>query len=193
MMLWLNLHPLEHIDLCQVLEQTRKFGLKMNQKKCTFGVTAGQFLGFLVHERGIEIGLRSQEVVKIMTPPTMKRELQQLIGKINFVRKFISNLSGQIESFMGLVKIRSDSEFRWGPNQQKAFEKIKEYLSRGVLLVSPRGKHIISPFGCPISAPTIWQNTKLYATRWSYYLKLVQRQWRFWGFKVSNISAHGTL
>ena len=36
-------------DLCKVLERTRKFGLKMNPKKCAFGVSAGQFLGFLVH------------------------------------------------------------------------------------------------------------------------------------------------
>ena len=35
----------------------------MNPKKCAFGVSASQFLGFLVHERGIEIGLKSQEAV----------------------------------------------------------------------------------------------------------------------------------
>jgi hypothetical protein len=49
-----------------------------------------------------------------MVPPTTKRELQQLIGKINFVRRFISNLSGWIEPFMDLVKIKVDEEFRWG-------------------------------------------------------------------------------
>jgi hypothetical protein len=43
----------------------------------------------------------------------MKRELQQLIGKINFVRRFISNLSGRIESFMDLVNIKDDEEFHW--------------------------------------------------------------------------------
>jgi hypothetical protein len=64
----------------------------MNTKKCAFGVSVGQFLGFLVLERGIEIGLKSQEAVRTMVPPTTKRELQQLIGKINFVRRFISNL-----------------------------------------------------------------------------------------------------
>jgi hypothetical protein len=47
----------------------------VNPKKCVFGVSAGQFLGFLVHERGIEIGLKSQEVVRTMVPCTMKREL----------------------------------------------------------------------------------------------------------------------
>jgi hypothetical protein len=36
----------------------------MNPKKCAFGVSAGQFLGFLMHERGIEIGLKIQEAVK---------------------------------------------------------------------------------------------------------------------------------
>jgi hypothetical protein len=44
----------------------------------------------------------------------MKRELQQLIGKINFVRRFISNLSEWIEHFMDLVRIKADEEFCWG-------------------------------------------------------------------------------
>ena len=105
----------------QVLERTQRFGLKMNPKKCAFGVSAGQFLGFLVHERGIEIGLKSQEAVKTMKPPTTKKELQKLIGKINFVRRFISNLSGCIEPFMGLVKIKSDDEFRWGGRTAASF------------------------------------------------------------------------
>ena len=47
-------------DLRQVLERTWRFGLRMNPKTCAFGVSASQFLGFLVHERGIKIGLKSQ-------------------------------------------------------------------------------------------------------------------------------------
>jgi hypothetical protein len=70
-------------------------------------------------------------------PPTMKRELQQLIGKINFIRKFISNLSRRIEPFMDLVKIQADEEFRWGAEQQRAFKEIKEYLARQPVLVPP--------------------------------------------------------
>src|SRR3954466_95788 len=125
-------------DLQRVLDRTRKFGLRMNPKKCAFGATAGQFLGFLVHERGIEIGLKSQEAVRTMKPPTTKKELQSLIGKINFVRRFISNLSGRIEPFMGLVKIKSDEEFSWGAEQQRAFDEIKEYLTKPPVLVPPQ-------------------------------------------------------
>jgi hypothetical protein len=127
-----------HLEvLCQVFKWTRRFGLKMNPKKCAFGVLDGHFLGFLVHERGIETGLKSQEVVRTMVPLTMKRELQQLIGKINFVRRFISNLSGRIGPFMDLVKMKADEEFHWGVEQQLAFKKIKEYLARPSMLVPP--------------------------------------------------------
>ncbi|KAK1670462.1 hypothetical protein QYE76_058621 [Lolium multiflorum] len=111
-------------DLRRILDRTRKFGLRMNPKKCAFGVTAGQFLGFLVHERGVEIGLKSQEAVRTMQPPTTKKELQRLIGKINFVRRFISNLSGRIEPFMALVKTKSDDEFQ---ANSRAFDEIKRY------------------------------------------------------------------
>jgi hypothetical protein len=58
-------------DLRQVFECTRRFGLKMNPKKWAFGVSAGQFLGFLVHEWGIEIGLKSQEAIRTMVPASV--------------------------------------------------------------------------------------------------------------------------
>ena len=41
----------EHLaDLRRAFECTRRHGLKMNLNKCTFGVSAGQFFGFMVHE-----------------------------------------------------------------------------------------------------------------------------------------------
>ena len=39
----------------------KKHGLKMNPNKCAFGVSDGQFLGFMAHERGIEIGQKKYE------------------------------------------------------------------------------------------------------------------------------------
>ena len=39
----------------QVFERCRKFKLRMNPMKCAFRVSAGKFLGFLVHHRGISV------------------------------------------------------------------------------------------------------------------------------------------
>ena len=82
-------------DLRKVLEVTRKHGLKMNPNKCAFGVSVGQFLGFMVHQRGIEISRRSIDAINKIVAPTNKTKLQSLIGKVNFIRRFISNLSGK--------------------------------------------------------------------------------------------------
>ncbi|WVZ71119.1 hypothetical protein U9M48_019740 [Paspalum notatum var. saurae] len=71
-------------DLRQVLKRTRKHGMRMNPDKCAFGVTAGQFVSFMIHERGIEIVSKSKDAIKTMMPPKTKNELQKLIGKINY-------------------------------------------------------------------------------------------------------------
>ena len=38
--------------LRKVIERCKLFKLRMNPLKCAFGVSAGKFLGFLVHSRG---------------------------------------------------------------------------------------------------------------------------------------------
>ena len=47
----------------------------MNPNKCAFGVSAGQFLGFMVHERGIKVGQESIKAIDEAVPPTTKTEL----------------------------------------------------------------------------------------------------------------------
>jgi len=110
----------------------------MNPHKCAFGVSAGQFLGFMVREKDIEVGQKSFEAISRIVPPTSKTELQSLIGKFNFVRRFISNLSAKILPFSTLLKLKSDQEFKWGNKQQKTFEEIKEYMKSSPVLVPPQ-------------------------------------------------------
>jgi hypothetical protein len=88
----------EHLaDIRRTLECTRKHGLKMNPNKCAFGVLASQFLGFLIHESGIEVGQKLISSIDKIEAPSNKKELQQLIGKINFIRRFISDLIKRIQ------------------------------------------------------------------------------------------------
>jgi len=112
--------------------------LKINPNKCAFGVSAWQFLGFMVHQRGIEISTRSIDAINKIVAPTNKTELQSLIGKINFIRRFISNLSGKIHAFCPLLKLKADQEFVWEKEQQLALDKIKNYLANPRVLVPPQ-------------------------------------------------------
>ena len=111
-------------------------GLKMNPLKCAFGVKAGDFLGFVVHKKGIKINQNKTNAILEAKAPTNKKELQSLLGKINFLRRFISNLSGKMQAFSPLLRL-SKGGFEWGQEQQEAFDKIKEYLIKPPILVPP--------------------------------------------------------
>jgi hypothetical protein len=112
-------------DLQLAFERMRKYGLKMNPLKCAFGVSAGRFLGFIVHERGIEVDPKKVEAIRRIQEPTCKKDLQNLLGKVNYLRRFISNLAGKIESLLPLVRIKHDKDFTWGIEQKEALERIK--------------------------------------------------------------------
>ncbi|KAI5324067.1 hypothetical protein L3X38_033140 [Prunus dulcis] len=87
----------DHVsNLKKAFLRMRQHKLKMNPKKCVFGVQAGNFLGFLVHQRGIEIDKKKSKSTMEVLPPRNKKELQSLLGKINFLRRFISNSTGKI-------------------------------------------------------------------------------------------------
>jgi hypothetical protein len=138
-------------DVKRTLECTRKHGLKMNPNKCAFGVSAGEFLGFLVHEGGIEVGKKSMKAIDEVVPPTNLKELQSLLGKINFVRRFISNLSQTVLPFSPLLKLKKDQKFTWGDEQQRAFDEIKQYMKEQPVLVPPQ---LDKPFRLYVAADT---------------------------------------
>ena len=54
----------------------------MNPNKCAFGVSAGQFLGFMVHERGIEIGQKSKKAVDEAMPRLLKQSYNLCLVKL---------------------------------------------------------------------------------------------------------------
>jgi hypothetical protein len=51
------------VDLCVAYERMCRYGLKMNTLKCAFGVSASRFLGFIIHEHGIEIDPKKIEYI----------------------------------------------------------------------------------------------------------------------------------
>lgn len=53
-MLGKNVTVDHHIqDLAETFEVLKRYNMKLNPAKCTFGVSAGKFLGFMVSQRGI--------------------------------------------------------------------------------------------------------------------------------------------
>lgn len=68
-------------DLKLAFKRMRKYNLKMNHPKCAFGVSAKNFLDFLVHERGTKIDKNKAKAIIELLPLKIKIELQSLLKK----------------------------------------------------------------------------------------------------------------
>ena len=66
----------EHIPAFQkFFEKIQFYKLQLNPKKCTFGVTSGKLLGFMVSQRGIEVDLDKIKAIVEMKPPRIEKEI----------------------------------------------------------------------------------------------------------------------
>eukprot|EP01018_Ginkgo_biloba_P014826 Gb_24854 [translate_table: standard] len=70
-----------------------------------------------------------------MPPPKNLKQLRSLQGKIQAIRRFISQLADKCRPFSHLLK--KDTVFHWNRECQQAFEQLKHYLLNPPVLVSP--------------------------------------------------------
>jgi hypothetical protein len=56
-------------DLAETLDNLRKIKMKLNPRKCTFGVPSGKLLGYMVSCRGIDPNLEKVSATTKMKPP----------------------------------------------------------------------------------------------------------------------------
>lgn len=56
-------------ELGPILDRMEKFQLQLNQKKCTFEVTSGKLLGYIISKKGIEVDPEKVQDIMEMLPP----------------------------------------------------------------------------------------------------------------------------
>ncbi|KAM0976443.1 hypothetical protein ACFX2C_019358 [Malus domestica] len=128
-----------HIDdIWQAFLRMRRHNLKMNPAKCVFGVSAGNFLDFLVHHHSIKVDANKAHTIIDAPPPTTKKQLQSLLRKINFLRRFIANSAGKMMAFSTLLKLKDSDKFEWHEEHRAAFTQIKVALATPPVLVPLR-------------------------------------------------------
>ncbi|XP_050877297.1 uncharacterized protein LOC127081051, partial [Lathyrus oleraceus] len=126
----------DHIDHLQKLfEHLRKFRLRLNPAKCTFGVRSGKLLGFIVSQRGIEVDPDKVRAIQEMPAPRTEREVRGFLGRLNYISRFISHMTATCEPIFKLL--RKDQAVEWNSDCQMAFERIGQYLQEPPILIPP--------------------------------------------------------
>ena len=116
-----------HFDALDKFQaRVEKYNLRLNPKKCLFGVTLGKLLGHIVSQRGIEVYLDEVKAIKEMPAPKTEKEVRGFIWQLQYISRFIVKLTTIYEPIFKLL--RKNQLVVWDDKCQQAFITIKDYL-----------------------------------------------------------------
>jgi hypothetical protein len=122
-------------NLAETFDNLRKFKMKLNPEKCTFGVPSENLFGYMVSWHGIDPNPEKVSAITKIKPPESLHDVQKLTGCMAALSRFISWLSVRGLPFFKLLK--KHGKFQWTQEAQEAFEDLKKYLITPPTLVAP--------------------------------------------------------
>jgi hypothetical protein len=91
-------------DLAETFDNLRRFKMKLNPEKCTFGVPLGKLLRYMVSQRGIDTDPEKVSAITRMAPPKSLHDVQKLTGCMATLSRFIPRLGVRGLIFFKLLK-----------------------------------------------------------------------------------------
>ena len=107
-------------------------GFKLNFEKCDFAKQCVRYLGHVIERNGIKPAKDNLKAIREFERPKNKKNVRQLLGKVNFYYKYIENACEKLEPLHNLL--RKNVEFKWNSDCEDAFENIKSYLCSAPIL-----------------------------------------------------------
>ncbi len=126
----------EHILLLdEIFTRLRAAGLKASQGKCEFAQTSMQYLGHVVTREGVlPVGNNIKAILDCPEPKTLT-QVRSFVGMVQYYGDYVGWLADLAAPLFALYK--KDVLFHWGPEQQEAFEAMKQALTTPPVLRRP--------------------------------------------------------
>ena len=124
--------------LREVLSLLRSHTLFANLKKCDFYSPQVTFLGFVVSTRGHEVDQEKVRAIQQWPTPTSATQVRSFQGLASFYRRLVRDFSTITAPLNEMTK--KHVAFKWGKEQEEAFNMLKEKLTQAPLLALPNFK-----------------------------------------------------
>lgn len=123
----------EHNErLCAVLDRIKQANMKLNKSKCKIGLSEVAYVGHTFGTEGLKPSSEKVRAIMEIPEPRNKKELQRFMGTVNYLGKFISNLSGINQPLRQLLE--KNVEWHWEDSQKKSFNELKKAITTAPVL-----------------------------------------------------------
>ena len=113
----------------------QKHNLFLKPKKGKFEKTEVEHLRVIISQNSIKMDQAKVAGVTEWPTPSNRKEVQSFLGFTNFYRRFIQEFSHLAHPLFNLM--RKDTEWRWGAEEQSAFDSLKEWITTAPILTLP--------------------------------------------------------
>jgi hypothetical protein len=123
-----------HVE--SVLASLRASGLRLNGKKCEFGMREVTFVGFRVTKKGVHTEEKKVAAVRNWPPPETPSQLRSFLGLAGYYRRFVDKFAHRTTALYELTKTDRRTGWRWHSLHQQQFEDIKVALTTAPVLAT---------------------------------------------------------
>ncbi|GJY51082.1 reverse transcriptase domain-containing protein [Tanacetum coccineum] len=126
-------------DVEETLLKLKKVNMKLNPKKCSFGMEEGKFLGYIVTSERIRANPEKAKAVVNMPSPSNLKQMQRLSGKLAALNRFLSKEAEKaLPCLETLKKCTNKKDFHWTTEAEEAFQKMKKLIMELPTLTAPK-------------------------------------------------------
>ena len=119
-------------NVISFLDQCVREDIHLNPDKVQINVDDVPFFGHVLTKDGIQPDESKVKLILDWPIPENQKELQQFMGSVNYLSKFLAFLSDLCAPLQPLLK--KDSEFVWTDTHTIAFNRMKAHVSNDVRL-----------------------------------------------------------
>ena len=114
-------------EMFAVLEKYHQILQKAAPDKSHFFLTRVKFLGHIIEKNNITPLKSRIDAIQNLQPPTNKKKIQELLGMLNFLSKYVYKMKLYLRPFYNIL--RQQNNFEWTTEHQTRFDEIKKLLT----------------------------------------------------------------
>ena len=119
-------------NLIRVLECARMKGVKFNKEKMKLRQDSVRYMGDLLTADGLKADPEKVKAVVNMPKPANVKQVQRLVGFVNYLAQFLPQLPTVCEPLRKLIC--KDNKWMWESQQEEAFSTIKDLVIKHPVL-----------------------------------------------------------